>query len=157
MSYLHPLVFTNYQGGFMCVNKAEHDKMYLDPVRKNLLVVFPKEGQDAYSVLQGLSQLGRDQITATMMTGTDFIISIYGAKRHHSMLTVFYNAGVERFVKYSHDDASFKCIRASEIRKSLMHESGGNTIPLGKRDGALCLYTYKGVWEQYPDKMWQGQ
>jgi hypothetical protein len=157
VSYLHPLVFNNYQGGFMCVNKAEHDKMYLDPVRGNLLMVFPKEGQDAYTVLQGLSQLAKDQLTAMMMSGTDFVISLYGAKRHHTTFTSFYKAGVERFVKYSHDDACFKCIRATEVRKSLMHDSGGNNNPLGKKDSILCLYTLNGAWDQYTDRMWQGQ
>lgn len=154
-AFLSPLVFNGYQGGFMCVNKAEHEKIYLDPIRSNLILVFPDtrdNPQSAYDALVSLTNASKAQITSTLMSCMDSVVCVYGRGNKPSTFTLFYSASVRRFVKF--EEAAFKSLQARIIRGHLRDENRYKENPVSKEERETCIFVMNGFWEQYLPSLW---
>jgi hypothetical protein len=157
MAYLHPLVFQGYAPGFIPVNSADIRKLYLDPVKSNLLVCLPAMDQSAYDVLRMLKPEAKQYLTNLLSQSTNLVVLFHGNtgannRDEVTKFTAFADVNVELYCRYDGDAAVFKTIRATEIRSALLQGYRG----LEKFDGNRCYYAHNGQWQALQDQLYTG-
>lgn len=148
MAYLLPLVFLHKDLGFLTVNKGESSKLYLEPRLGNLLIVFPSSPEEGKSINDTMRELPVESVTYLtniLLQNTDLAVIISSKPKHSvSTFVAVSNAGVERFVKYRHDSASFHSYRASDISRQLLLENGYTERDPKYKNGNYFIN--RGIW-----------